>query len=609
MITKKLFIVGKESEALFLAKNKITNPDDIICCFCVEAKIVLDSYQITNFFPTEFIKKKLDFNTLGIDNLNLLEKITYPILDFLHKKLGNEIRCHTLPNHFYLKNFLDTTTSTIILLEELFTVINPERIFAFSYNHIDYSDPTFSEQSSLYAILSTFFREKYAVHWFNTSKRVLDHKVFKQTLSEFKNNFVFPKMQNDSTLPNILLIDNRFDVQTITTFYKNNFNFTKFFPLSNKYFIFSDNKTINVTRIDKRNVDISSLITDILEKIQRFQIPVISYINQCIKSYFENYTLLSSKTNEKVKKYLYDNKISWVLLSSTRSSGYYDYILNVSRSMDIPIVSYQEGGGAGYWDYPTFNTDIKNSTYFLSYGIGVKNSPFIVQPEKVMDIGSIYLTQKFELIKNNSSNYAKNSNEIINIFVVLDNIKTGLYQHYPYNGGLFSIAYNKQIYLLDLIKKLQIQKVNFIIKTIPSRRKLYSKYVDNKTLFIETKPIHTICNQADGFIMESPTTVLMESMVANKPILLLAENSDNSVKLLPEAIELLKNSISLNFHQENFGEEIQNFIHSIQSQSLNPIENNLFVNDYILQKDTLSKLEHFLSSKGFLGQYGIGCSA
>lgn len=581
-----------------IAKSKQTNKH-LIISFSIEGKLALEKKGIKCLFPDDTIKLP-DLNQVGIDNLDRVKNIC----NFLDMKLQEKI-AFCLENNinlfytgFYkLKLFFDSLFTSYLILEELFKVINNKEVILFKKD-CPLDKIVTGQESLVPSIIENIFYKKY-----KNIKIVLcdtyNYKIrLKPLLKNLADNFNWPRHIFSNTIHNQyknngIILDYRFDVPLVVNDFLNNTNFYKI-VIENNFITFKSIRTNNHSRKKiKEDLDTHEIIKKVFQEILSsmdyrniFQCedPLFYYANQCL----EKYVIASVGNILYYGDYIKERILSLhpkIFLTASCRVGLTDaFIFEIARSLKIPIVTYQEGGGAGYINWPLFNIDSDLSDYFLVYGDGVKESPFINKDKAtIVPVGSLY----FEKMKQSVN---KDSPSKLIIYVILDNLKTNTYQHYPYNGGLFSQAYNHQVTIINILK--QFKDVRFILKTIKGREYLYDSFAEDDFIKIATTPLIKVLNNASAFILDYPSTVLQECLLTDKPIALLC--SQGNVQFDQNALKSLSQRVRTSSNPSEFYDVIKALTCDALAGSRIQ-ENNDFLNKYCLMEKSSAILETFFN--------------
>jgi len=306
------------------------------------------------------------------------------------------------------------------------------------------------------------------------------------------------------------------------------------------------------------------------------------FINMCLREYFIEHTKKFMPYAEDIKNCLLDMDSEMVLTSHCRIDIGDAFLIGLAKELGVPVVVYQEGGGAGYLDWPLFSLDTDLSDFFLTYGEGVKDSKFILNKEKIIPVGSIRLSNIKERINNNKPLTRK-------IYVVLDLFKMSMWQHYPYNGGFFSQAYAHQLNLLNSLK--QFKNIEFVIKTIKGRAFLYEDIIDKNHMNISTKLLSNVLDEASAFILDWPSTVLQEVLLTDRPVAVLY--NEGTVHFEEKALDFLRKRIRINSDKSLFQKEIEALLGDIENGSQMTSDTE-FIDRYCIRPDVNERLESFV---------------
>lgn len=594
--------IPKESRIIIFTDpthaNKIVRfyrEKDIVIAFSVEGKIALEKKGILCSFPDDLIALP-DFNQIGINNFERVKKICLFLDERLKKRIvflrENKIDIFTA-SFFWMKVFFDSLITSYMVLERLFNEIKDNEVILFKESY--HFDRVFGGQDNLIPpLIENVFLEKHKnikiVHA-NSSFFSIE-KNLRSALSHVKRFLPHLRFTRSNFKTNGIVLDNRFDVSSVICDILKDIKFYKI--LTNDYFtgfncINACDVKLKKTPAGKREYDelIVKFFQEVMDEPLYLDLfdgnrALFNFWNKChAERLLKSIGYLLSSGNL-IKEMLINLAPEILITASCRGALNDAFFLEMARSLKIPIIAYQEGGGFGYLDAPLLVPDINQSDYFLGYGKGVKECQFFEQKDNIIPVGSIYLTNLKLKIKSEVFSRQKH------IYVVLDALKTTPYQHYPYNGGFFSQAYKYQIMIINLLK--QFNNISFVLKTTKKNELLYNSLVDGKFIKIETKSLSKVLHDATGFILESPSTVLQECLVTNKPIGLLY--NENAVKFAPEALKSLSQRVRISSNHEGFHEVIRLIINDIKNGS-KMTEDNEFRDRYCLMDNVEENLGIF----------------
>ena len=182
---------------------------------------------------------------------------------------------------------------------------------------------------------------------------------------------------------------------------------------------------------------------------------------------------------------------------------------------------YQEGGAYGYSEWPMHqNTDYLNCNNFLAYGNGITNIVAKNSDLKIFPVGSLSLgkfKQRDTLISDNT--------DIRKTLLLLLNISgdEAYVQHYPYNGGPPCHINHFQFKLIDYFACQTEYRIIIKLKKFTSQYNIYKEYIELKryhNITISYDVLSEIIGKVDYIVLDYPSTVLLEVLVANKPFVI-----------------------------------------------------------------------------------------
>jgi len=411
------------------------------------------------------------------------------------------------------------------------------------------------------------------IHWLSPSLRTFrksfHYGMIREMFKWFKGPLAGFRWSKRVGQKRIIILDHRYDVKAWTDSSPEGMDFYKIslFPhlILIKSLYSANFKLVCARGDDGRKHEIEKIFRGLAEEMAghpvfRGIIELSNLALLCLERHLR-YSLRGGVVEQAraIQRLLEKTRPALVCTAACRMNVRDALITAVARSMGVPVITYQEGGGAGYLDWPLFNVDTELSDHFLVYGRGVAESPFVKKGRaSIHPVGSLYLGC---LISNDD---ASKRNGKDGIYVILDNIKTGTWQHYPYNGGFFSRAYAHQSKIISLLQELGAER--FILKTIKGRENLYYGVFGKEGGFrIETKPLGSILKRASAFILDYPSTVLQECLLTDKPIALLLDSEH--VRFEPKALELLLRRVRIALHEADYPKVLKELMRDVESGS------------------------------------------
>ena len=602
---KNVIIFSEANNAKKIARylNK-ENGNGIVVSFSVDGKLALEKYGIVSYFPDDLIVLP-DLNKLGSDNFQLVKDICGCIDNKLKKQFPflKQNRIDLFGNgFFFVKVFFDSLCSSFFILERLFQKIGDREVVIFSSGG-ELGKIVEGKCPLLPSIIEYVFLKDYPAikvipinnYRFNPIRPEDDESYF--ALLRLCVQACFRKYRGVAYKSTGIALDNRYDVKTLIDDVLKRMDFFKIFLFRRIIAMRSlHSRRLLIKKLPNNAAvykDISEVFLEITAGLEANEIfhghtGLGSFAFLCLEQYMKNSLGGILQHCDDIKAMFSEMAPTVLCTASCRLYLKDAFVLGIAKSLGIPVVTYQEGGGAGYLDWPLFNLDTELSDFFLVYGTGVAESAYIKKGmAKVLPVGSLYLDQ----VKKNMS---KTNNDAIHsgIYVILDNIKTGAWQHYPYNGGYFSQAYRHQSQIIESLKKVSHE--DFVLKIVKGKEKLYSFMIGIKDhIRIETKPLSSILHNASGFVLEYPSTVLQECLLTDKPIALLFNQT--SVMFDDRALELLKRRVRVTSEYDEFPNVLEALIGDVRQG--NPMTmNNDFLMNYCLMVNSRENVDNFFRS-------------
>ncbi|MBF0231423.1 MAG: hypothetical protein HQK65_00095 [Desulfamplus sp.] len=571
----------------------------VIIAFSVQGYAYLRQKGIEVFFPDDFIELP-DFNQMGMENWEVLTQICQAI----DTKIQNEIQLVKKYNlnlagasFFVLKIALDTIRSSYIVLDAIKEKIQAQKIHVYLAGDQLGNDNYVPCDPGLFAFSHVFAdrMEKVTVH---DGKK----KTWKHIMSNLRKHFflhvrklyffaIFNSGRN--VIFNLKSSHDLAFVRRLLTKYR----FVDITALWEMQVLVSQTNILQ--KVKEHNIVGSQQISKIFTDLKKERLPEDKDKKECFVDLF--YEMIESYFSKNLPKLLNEssslfslfqsNRCKLLLTSDCRLGLKEACVLEVAKVHNVAITSYQEGGGCGYVDWPLFNLDTKFSDYFLTYGKGVSESPLLNKNQaKLVSVGSL----RMERIKSNLNSTREYKKEV---YVVLDSLKKTSMQHFPYNGGYFSQAYQHQVRILKLLK--DFPDTNFVIKTVTGNELLYREFLA-ANVRLETCPLTEVLGKASGFVLEWPSTVFQECVLTDVPIALLY--NPVALKIEPTAIESIKCRARVSEKSNEFSEIIKNLIQDTKTG--NPmVHNQDFLKQYVLMDNTLDKIKNFIETVGGTSSY------
>jgi len=597
---KNVLIFSEPNNANKIARYPAIH-DYIVISFSIDGKLALKKYAIECCFPDDIIELP-DLDMVGIKNTKYVEDICNIADKRLKEKISflKENNIDIFHNGFFtVKVFFDNLITSYLIMRKLFEKIGNRKVVVFK-NSYDLDKIVEGEEALVPALIEhIFFKNNVNINIVLNNRHDINYLLF----DEYRDIYRFIMslsliFRRDRRLRKqhdcVLVMDHRYDVKNLINGVMGDTVFFKVFV--NRYFIAI--KAINsqglsikkVTRSIDHGGTIHGLFKEIQYDLEHHELfmndtELCTFAIKCLEAYFRKSLSCLLPYGGYIKRRISGLGAKALFTSSCRLNFRDAYLMGIVRSLKIPVVAYQEGGGTGYLDWPLFNLDTVLSDFYLVYGKGVAESPFIKKNNaEIFAVGSVYLD-------NLKRNIKKNHNLGSEIYVVLDNIKTGTHQHYPHNNGFYSRAYRHQLNILNILNRFR--DTRFVLKTLKGKEYLYLSIIDGNHIKIDTRPLSSILNDADAFVLDYPSTVLQECLLTDRPIALLYNKE--FARFEDEAFESLKKRIRVSSEQEGFYDTLNYLIDDVKHGNKMTI-NNDFVQNYCLMDNPLQNIQEFLNS-------------
>jgi hypothetical protein len=232
-----------------------------------------------------------------------------------------------------------------------------------------------------------------------------------------------------------------------------------------------------------------------------------------------------------------------VLITSSTNVGYLGHAaIQTARRCRVPVIMYQEGAGFGVPDCPIYDhTDYQWCDHFMSYGVGTTEhveGEGITHRASIVPIGSIRL----DCLRSLGAGRTRSRKNLMYIPTALH----GDVQHYPYNGGTDTYYFEVQKRIVGLCSGFP--GVRLYIKGRPSvggrssTASVQSAHAIRKNCsLIQYLPLEQVLELGDAYILDFPSTTLLECLTTGKPVFLYLD--DFLTKVNGNALRALKKRV------------------------------------------------------------------
>ena len=280
---------------------------------------------------------------------------------------------------------------------------------------------------------------------------------------------------------------------------------------------------------------------------------------------------------------------------------YQTYVIaKCASDLGIPMVSIHKGGYMGYSLLPMHERyDFADCDYFICNGIGAQRTfqnPCELafwrkdrERAEPVPLGAIWLDALIQ--KNRGTSQKMNSD--VNENLILSEKKTimyimsallgdNTYLGYVYHPEIWYIRF--QLKLIDLLR--QYPEIRVLIKPpLPGRYpQIYNPVIDwlkeqnfpNVTI-LENIPLEDVMHPVDTFIVDSPSTPLLQLLTIDKPVIIYADS--RFFKMMPAAVGKLRKRVIYTDNEQQFYEAVDTFIKKADWALPEPI-NTEFLREY-----------------------------
>lgn len=579
----------------------------LVIAFSVDGKVGLEQAGIPCFFPDDLIDIP-DLAEIGQSNLARASAICHLLDEGLEREFGilKEKRLALGIASFYpIKVFLDSVTTAYVILAKLFDHVDTHEIYVF--RSASRRGDIFAGKAAIlpFLIHDVFFDivPHYRFIGVEPKLRIAHQaKTAIQSLLRCSASYLGRGVDPADSRDIALVLFGVHDIPFVIDLLHKQFTFYRFdvrrdslscYSYSNSRVGHKVNLKAPLVLQDKVTQLVSRILTEYLSSDPQFQNPHLrTMIINCLNEYWGAWVSLFIPHLDPIERMLQQLSPRFLLTAGCRLGVQEASLLELAKSIGLPIVTYQEGGAAGYVDWPLFNGDLEQSDYFLCYGSAVAASPFLNSKKaKMVPIGSIRL----ETIKD-TIRYREKKRHSPTIFIVLDLFKRNTWQHYPYNNTLFSAAYRHQHLILEAASKCR--DVHWVIKTTEKYRPVYADFAKVPNMSIETLPLEKILGEADAFILDWPSTVLGECLLVEKPIALLYDPT--GLRFDRTALESLSQRIRICHRSDEIKATIEMLIGDIHRTPTQMLQHTSFRDGYF------SCLQAHEQVSAFFQQFGCG---
>lgn len=283
-----------------------------------------------------------------------------------------------------------------------------------------------------------------------------------------------------------------------------------------------------------------------------------------------------------------------IVMTYTPWSLQHHALFQAARLFKIPTVTYQHGGFEGNCEYTTYDmTDMRQSDYRLVYGEGIaaylqdRKAHSSTPRAEIISVGSARLDAlRVTLEGEKHRSYVRRRLNIADSETLILYLPTS----YQYNWYMAREAYLSVPYLELLIQVMNVlrefPKFHFVYKPFPEQPldpicQIIEAICPNCMIVIDI-PVEKLFQGCDAFILDMPSTGLLEALLTPKPVLVFSDQ--RFIALRPEARMRLSKRVGLSETPYDFMQQLRLFLSQGKFEKLKYADCE-FLRDYGTFKD------------------------
>jgi hypothetical protein len=251
------------------------------------------------------------------------------------------------------------------------------------------------------------------------------------------------------------------------------------------------------------------------------------------------------------------------------TAGVHHDLARASHEAGVPVASFQHGGFYGYADYPMGEyTDLLHADIFLAYGPGTacnleKSSPLAsVRPSdrraRSVSVGSPSLDDLMTWRRKARANEGSSRTVMY--------VNTNLGGDFRYHSYHMYADVGYWRFQRRVVRACsQFSDVRVIVKVYPTRKDLVGnplvEWLEDSQFHnceVNDSPFNEVLGLADAYIIDTPSTALLQALSTKKPVIVLADSFYLRFDTRAEAL-LRKRAIVADTSEE-FLQEINKFL-------------------------------------------------
>lgn len=517
ILCPKIFVIQHERDydilGQYIDENSIVFSFSPFACYILEKNNIKyidalnlfdQNYEVRQALNNFFISKNI------LLSLSVIFKNNNKIIN------SKEVDDILVSFDYYLRNIIDYAQKFTLIIE-----IISKKYPTATFNYVSFSDFKMVSWVEFLNPISTYYSVSYYLETF-FSKRIKTKKYNAHSIETLGNN--------EKSRDKLSVIANKFHLYLLSLLGNNLFCYE--LPKDLLMFLNKNGFGTHQYKPDfkKQNGiqnDSSTYDTPIQDILNEYSIGdnnnFITTLSEALRFIFSIGFKDLRDVLLKVKEVIKKNNIKAAIFISP-STPKERVLLTLFKQYNIPTVNIQHGGAWGYFGQglaEVFYSDLSGIDYFFAFGSGVQTYIENNYKKYIRDVPKIIVTGSKEIYKIENLEQKKEASlSLQNIFYVPTsfNLRRNLWHYYPEN---YYYLFQKK--LIDYF--VANTQINFyykdhykgqIINPIPA----YIKDKNCKSIKIINEKFSKVLDQADMFIVDSPTTTFLEAAVTNKLIVL-----------------------------------------------------------------------------------------
>jgi hypothetical protein len=290
-----------------------------------------------------------------------------------------------------------------------------------------------------------------------------------------------------------------------------------------------------------------------------------------------------------------------VVMAYSPWSSQHHALFQAARLFKIPTLTYQHGGFEGNCEYTIYDmTDLRQSDYRLVYGEG--NAAYLQERKeqsavacaKIIPVGSARLDALRETLEMESDrSYVRQKLNVEESETLILYLPTS----YQYNWYMSRQAYLGVSYIelhAQVINVLrEFSQLRFVYKPFPEQPldpicQIIEASCPNCKVVLDM-PVERLLQGSDAFILDIPSTGLLEALLTAKPILVFSDQ--RFIALRSEARTLLNKRVTLCETPDDFIDQLRLFLRRGDFEKLEYADRE-FLRAYGTFKDDGNSVHH-----------------